>query len=242
MKRHVFVTGAGSGIGAATASHFAGMGESVTLCDKEASRLDKAMRSLDGGEGRVRAASGDVSDRESVTRMLEEAERDFGPVDVLVNNAGIYPDGFIVDVSDAEWNLVMDINLKGAFLTTQICLRGMISRKRGWIVNLASVDGKTPGPGNSVYSASKAALINFTRSTAMEGAPHGVLVNAVAPGWAATPNVMGGERWKEAVRKIPLGRLAEPEEIAEVIAFLCSSAARYIVGETINVNGGLLMD
>jgi 3-oxoacyl-[acyl-carrier protein] reductase len=218
------------------------MGENVTFCDKDVSRLDGIIRSLDVRDGRVRAVIGDVSDSDGVSRMMEEAENRFGPVDVLVNNAGIYPDGPIVDVSDAEWNLVMSVNLKAAFLTTQICLRGMISRKRGWIVNLASVDGKTPGPGNSVYSASKAALISFTRSTAMEAAPHGVLVNAVAPGWVATPNITKGERWKEAVKKIPLGRLAEPEEIAGVIAFLCSSAARYIVGETINVNGGLFMD
>jgi NAD(P)-dependent dehydrogenase (short-subunit alcohol dehydrogenase family) len=242
VRRHVFVTGAGSGIGAAVAARFARDGESVTLCDLSPVRAGEVVRSLDGSAGNIMSVVGDVSRREDVARMIDEAVSASGPVDVLVNIAGVYPDSLVVDVTDEQWDYVIGINLRGTLLTTQLCLRDMIIRRKGWIVNMASVDGKTPGPGNSVYSASKAAVISLTQSMAMEAAPHGVLVNAVAPGWVATPNITRGERWKEAVEKIPLGRLAESTEIADVIAFLCSNEARYIVGETINVNGGLFMD
>ncbi|MDR1966759.1 MAG: 3-oxoacyl-ACP reductase FabG [Synergistaceae bacterium] len=242
IRRHVFVTGAGGGIGAAVAARFAHTGDSVTLCDLSPERALAVAKSLGDGKGNILHVSGDISRREDMSRMREEAESASGPVDILVNNAGIFPDGLVVNVTDSEWDSIMGVNLKGTFLATQTFVRGMIDRKKGWIVNLASVDGKTPGPGNSVYSASKAAVISFTQSMAREAAPYGVFVNAVAPGWVATPNVTKGERWKEAVKKIPLGRLAEPSEIADVIAFLCSKEARYIVGETINVNGGLFMD
>lgn len=242
MRRHVFVTGAGSGIGEAIAARFAHDGEAVALCARSPLRVGQVAKSLAEEGGSVLSVAGDIGNREDAARMIAEAEAKFGSVDVLVNNAGIFPSGPLAATPDSTWDEVFDTNVRGIFLATRAVLPGMIARKKGWIVNVSSVDGKTPGHENAAYSASKAAVVSLTQATAREAAPHGVLVNGVAPGWVATPKVTAGTRWKEVISRIPLGRLAELREIADVVAFLCSGAARYIVGETINVNGGIFMD
>lgn len=242
MGRHVLVTGAGSGIGEAIAERFAGEGCSVTLAARGAGGVARVAAVLAARGCACRALQGDIAAAEDVARIVREAQAAFGPIDVLVNNAGIYPSGPIVDFSEEDYERVMNVNLRGAFLATRTVLREMMRRKSGWIVNVSSVDGKTPGHENAVYSASKAALISFTQSAAREAAPFGVLVNAVAPGWVGTEKVTAGERWKKAVGDIPLGRLARPAEVAGAVSFLCSPDASYIAGETLNVNGGMYMD
>jgi 3-oxoacyl-[acyl-carrier protein] reductase len=236
------VTGAASGIGKAIAHALAQAGCDIVIADID----------LEGGETTVReveeigrtaiAVRADVRSRSDCERMVSAALERFGTIDILVNNAGIYPAAPLVEMKEDEWDEVLDINLKGVFLCSQAVMPTMMARRSGRIVNIASIDGKTPGHINAHYSASKAGVISLTRSMAAELAPYGINVVAIAPGWTATEKILRGERWKEAVEKIPLGRLAQPEEIAHVILFLVSEAASYITGETINVSGGLVMD
>lgn len=240
--RHIFITGASSGIGAAVARKFARNMDFITLAGQTDTTLQPVIKEISSLGAKVFAVSGNVSSRNDVVVMFEQARSNAGPVDVLVNCAGIYPSNPIPSVTDEEWDLIMGINLHGTFLCSQIAVMDMLNKQRGWIVNIASIDGLLPGPNNAVYSASKAGVVSITRSFAAEFSEHGVNVNAVAPGWVGTPNIYKSDRWKEAVKKIPLGRLAEPSEIADTIHFLCSEEARYITGEVININGGMFMN
>lgn len=243
-SRHIFVTGGGRGIGEAVAIKFAQTGNFVTVSDLDPERAQAVTDSINMkiNVNSANSVIGNVSLRKDVIRMFEEATKIAGPVEVLVNCAGIYPSNPITEITDEEWDKVMNINLRGTFLCSQIAVKGMIQQKKGWIINMASVDGLSPGPNNCVYSASKAGVVSITRSFASEFTALGIRINAVAPGWVGTPNIYKNDRWKEAVKKIPIGRLAEPSEIAEVISFLCSDQGYYIAGEVINVNGGMFMN
>lgn len=241
-KRHVFITGAASGIGEAVALRFAKDADNITLADIDERKASSLVKKVIAHGGDAFIVSGNVASRNDVVAMFQQARSNAGPVDVLVNCAGIYPSNPIPSVTDEEWDLIMGINLHGTFLCSQIAVMDMLNKQRGWIVNIASIDGLLPGPNNAVYSASKAGVVSITRSFAAEFSEHGVNVNAVAPGWVGTPNIYKNDRWKEAVKKIPLGRLAEPSEIADTIHFLCSEEARYITGEVININGGMFMN
>ncbi|MCF7935983.1 MAG: SDR family oxidoreductase [Synergistales bacterium] len=239
--RHVIVTGAGSGIGKAIATALS-RGCAVTAVSLTRESASALSLEAEQKGSPVDALCGDLSTREGVASMVGTARERSGPVDVVVNNLGIYPSGPFLSISDDEWDRVMDVCLKSCFWMCQETLPDMIEKKRGWIVNISSIDGKTPGTENAVYSAAKAAMISLTRSLAAEMAPYAINVNAIAPGWVATPKILEGDRWKEGARRIPFGRLAEPAEIADAVEFLVSEKARYITGETLNVNGGLLMD
>lgn len=242
MQRHLFITGAASGIGEATATIFAKQGDRITLADIDSQKAKNVADRISLLGAECTTVIGDISKYSDVQEMLAGAREKYGHIEVLVNCAGIYPSNPILDVTNAEWEKVMDLNLKGTFLCSQEAVKDMLKLKRGWIVNMASIDGRTPGPNNSVYSASKAGVISLTRSFAAEFTNMGIRVNAIAPGWVGTENILKNDRWKDAVKKIPIGRMATPEEIANIIAFLCSPSANYIAGEVLNVNGGMLMD
>jgi len=245
--RVALVTGASSGIGAATAETLAALGARVAL---------SYHRNRQGGEetsDRIRAAGGtalavgaDVRRSEDIHTLVDRAASELGPIDILVNNAGsLVARHGILEVTEDRINEIVSLNFTSAVLTSQAVAASMIERRRGAIVNVVSIAGHNGGgPGAGVYAASKAALTAFTKSLAKELAPSGIRVNAVSPGVIDTPfhEVFSTpEMIQNFVRMIPLGRIGIATECATVIAFLASDAASYVVGETIEINGGQLM-
>lgn len=246
----VLVTGGGSGIGRATARRFASEGASVVIADMDdAGAQDTAKEIRDAG-GKAVVMSGNVADRAHAQKMVQAALDNFGRLDILINNAGITRDGLSVRVKDGEvkmmsdeqWDAVLDVNLKGTFLVAQAAAIPMMQQKDGRIVNTASV-GALGNIGQANYSASKAGVIGLTKTLALEWARYGITVNAVAPGavktrmTAAIPEKIANEM----IERIPAKRMAEPDEIAAVHAFLASDEARYITGQVIWVDGGLTL-
>jgi 3-oxoacyl-[acyl-carrier protein] reductase len=234
------VTGAGRGIGRAIATELAcGMGAHVAVLDRDYEHaLEVAAEIACGARGfRV-----DVSDRAAIEACVEEVERDLGPIEVLVNNAGITRDNLLPRLSEEHWDAVMDVNLKGAYLTMKAVSRGMIKRRSGRIINIASVVGLVGNRGQANYAASKAGLIGLTKAVAKELASRNVRVNAVAPGFIETDMTAGlSPEAREALSsQIALGRLGAPEDVAAAVAFLASDAASYITGQVIVVDGGMV--
>jgi len=237
------VTGGGQGIGRAIALALGREGANVVVADLDLEAAGQAVREIEAGEGRALAVRADVTRPADAAAIVQAAVEAFGRLDILVNNAGIYPSADIVDIDAAQWDLVLAVNLKGTFLCSQAAVRRMIDQGQGTIVNVASVDAKTRTTGNAHYAAAKAGVISFTRTLACEMAPHGIRVNAVAPGWIATETLKAkSDRWKRAIEEIPVGRLGTPEDVAEAVLFLVSDVAGYITGEVLDVNGGMVMD
>ena len=237
------VTGSSRGIGAGTALALARHGADVAvnyLRSKErAEEVCKRIRALGRRAHMVQA---DVTDSEAVKRMVAEVEQSLGPISILVNNAGHNPIRSILEISEADWDWVLDLNLKSYFLCTRAVLPGMLERKEGRIINIASISGQRGGFSCDVdYSAAKAGILGFTRALARWAAPRGVLVNAVAPGYIKT-QMHGGVSSPlrdSLIERVPLKRQGTPEEIGEVVAFLAGPGASYVVGEVISVNGGV---
>jgi 3-oxoacyl-[acyl-carrier protein] reductase len=240
--RVAFVTGAARGIGLSVATALHQRGTSVTLVDVDLPALETATQSL--GEG-VLAVEADVSRQDDVRRAIDRTVEHFGALDILVNNAGICPLRDFADVTEEEWDRVLDINLKGAFFCCQAALPHVRnSGERGRVVNISSVAGQSGGVLAPVhYSASKAGLIVLTKTLARILASDRATVNCVAPGTTATDLTDAwGEDLRERVKAaIPLGRLGQPEEIAEAVCFLVSDRAAFITGATLDVNGGLFI-
>lgn len=242
------VTGAGSGIGHATALRFAQEGASLVIADVSRDGLEKTRQELETSGARAIAISGSVSSRSDVQKMVDGALKEFGRLDLLINNAGITRDGLTANIKDGEirlmpdekWDAVLDVNLKGTWLCCQLAAVPMIQQKSGRIVNTASVSA-LGNVGQANYSASKAGVIGLTKTLALELARYGISVNCVAPGAVNTQMTQGiPEKIKEGlIAGIPFRRMAEPEEIAAVHAFLCSDMASYITGQVIFVDGGL---
>jgi 3-oxoacyl-[acyl-carrier protein] reductase len=243
-----WITGAGSGIGRATAQRFGAEGARLFLTDIETAGLEEAAAALQSAGVAVAVAKGDVSRREDVARMVDQALQVFGQLDVLINNAGINRDALAVKMKDGEvqmlgddrWDLVLDVNLKGTFLCAQAAAVPMMRQKYGRIVNTSSI-GALGNVGQANYSASKAGIIGLTKTLALEWARFNILVNCVAPGATETRMTAGiPDNLRQAlVEKIPLRRLAQPEEIAAAHLFLASDDAGYITGQVLFVDGGI---
>lgn len=242
--RVAVVTGGGRGIGRAIAQKLGAKGAKVAVSyranDEAAEETNRLVREA-GGECEL--FKGDVSDADDVKRLFDGAAEAFGPVEILVNNAGTTRDNIMLRMKEEEFDEVLDTNLKGAYNCTRAVLRGMVRNRWGRIVNVSSVVGLSGNPGQANYAASKAGLIGFTKSVAREVAERNITVNAVAPGYVET-ELTGSldESVKEQIlAQVAAGRFGEPEEIAEVVAFLCGEGARYVTGQTIAVDGGMVM-
>ena len=236
------VTGAARGIGQAIALQLAADGADLALCDVKAEWLEDTIAKVKALGRRAEGYSMDVANGAAVGEAVAKILADFGRIDVLVNNAGITRDTLLMRMSEEDWDAVLDINLKGAFLVTKAVVKPMMKQRSGAIVNIASVVGIMGNPGQANYTASKAGLIALTKTTAKELGSRNVRVNAVAPGFIRTAMTDKlAEPVKEAMLKmVPLGRLGEPEDVAKAVAFLASDAAAYVNGQTLAVCGGMV--
>jgi len=237
----VLVTGASRGIGAAIADELAAQGAIVigTATSADGARAIGERLAASGGQGRKL----DVTEPASVEALIEETAKQFGPISILVNNAGITRDNLLMRMKEEEWQAILDTNLSSVFRTSKAVLRGMMKARKGRIINIASVVGVTGNAGQANYAAAKAGIIAFSKSLAKEIGSRGITVNVVAPGFIATDMTKDlPEDAKAAlVGQIALGRLGEPADIARAVAFLAGPAASYITGETLHVNGGMYM-
>jgi 3-oxoacyl-[acyl-carrier protein] reductase len=238
--KRALVTGATGGIGDAIATALHGAGASVAISGTRSTVLNELKARL--GE-RVHVLACNLSDAAEVEKLVPAAEAAMGSLDILVNNAGITKDGLAMRMKDEDWQQVLDVNLTAPFRLCRAAMRGMMKRRWGRIVNITSVVAIMGNPGQANYVASKAAVIGLTKSLAQELAGRNVTVNAVAPGFIATPMTdVLDDRQKEAILgRVPAGRLGTPEDVAASVLYLASSEAAYITGQTIHVNGGMAM-
>jgi 3-oxoacyl-[acyl-carrier protein] reductase len=237
------VTGAGRGIGRAMALKFAAEGADVVVVSRTAENSEKVANEVRALGRKAWAHAVDVADGTAVAAAAEKILAEAGKVDVLVNNAGVTRDGLLMRMNEADWDTVLDTNLKGAFLFTKAFTRAFARQRSGRIINVASVIGLIGNAGQANYAASKAGLIGFTQSVARELAGRGVTCNALAPGFIETDMtaVLNEEIRTELLKRIPLGVFGQAEDIAGAALFLASPAARYITGQVLTVDGGMVM-
>ncbi len=234
------VTGSGRGIGRAIALKLAEVGATVVVNDigETAQGVAEEIRAMNRQSLAILA---DVSLSPDVARLVDETIDTYGKVDILVNNAGITRDQLILRMSDEEWDRVLNVNLKSVFLCTRAVLRHMIKQRWGRIISIASIVGVAGNPGQANYASAKAGIIGFTRTIAREVASRGITANAIAPGFIDTEMTqrLDEKRRQELLKRIPLGYLGSPRDVAEAVAFLASEEARYITGQVLNVDGGM---
>jgi 3-oxoacyl-[acyl-carrier protein] reductase len=235
-----FVTGSTRGIGLAIARAMHGAGAMVAIVGRDAERARAVAAEL--GE-RTAGVGCDVALAEQAEAALAAAESALGPLDVLVNNAGLTRDNILVRLTDADWDAVLDANLKGAFHTTRAAIKGMMKRRSGRIINITSIVGLVGNKGQANYAASKAGLVGFTKSVAKEYAGRGILANCIAPGYIETDMTRGLPDAAKAtlLQDIALGRLGRPEDVAGAALFLASDLAAYITGQVLVVDGGMVI-
>lgn len=237
------VTGASRGIGAAIAEKLGRAGFVVVGTATSANGAAQIEERLKAAAIRGRGMVLDVTDADSVAKLMANVTEEFGTITVLVNNAGITKDNLLMRMSDEEWFDVINTNLSAVYRLSKACLRGMLKARWGRIINISSIVGAMGNAGQTNYSATKAGVMGFTRSLAKEIGSRNITVNAVAPGFIDTDmtRALPEEQRKNLISGIALARLGQPDEIASVVEFLCSDGAAYITGETIHVNGGLYM-
>jgi len=236
------VTGSGRGIGRAIALKLAEVGATVVINDiGEASFVDSAAGEIRAMNRESLAILADVSLSSDANRLVEETIAAYGKVDILVNNAGITRDQLLLRMSDEDWDKVITVNLKSVFLCTRAVLRHMIKQRWGRVVSIASIIGIVGNAGQANYASAKAGIIGFTRTIAKEVASRGITANAIAPGFIDTSMTQQLEenQRQELKKRIPLGYLGTPRDVAEAVAFLASEEARYITGQVLNVDGGM---
>lgn len=240
--RVALVTGSSRGIGKEIALRLAALGAAVAVNDvvraEEAEAVAEQIRALGSG---ATVVMGNVADADDAARIVSETEETLGSLDILVNNAGVTRDGLFVRMSEDDWDLVVDVSLKGSFLMSRAAARGMMKRRRGAIINLSSVVGRRGNAGQANYSAAKAGLIGLTKTLARELAPRNVRVNAVAPGYIETEMTaaLAEEARSAILENTPLARLGRPADVAEAVAFLAGDGANFITGVVLPVDGGL---
>ena len=238
------VTGAGRGIGHAIALRLAKEGARVASVSRTEANAKKTASEINGLRAdAAKAYAVDVADQAAVQKAAGQIFEDFGRVDILVNNAGVTRDGLSMRMSMDDWDTVLNTNLKGAFNFTQAVMRPMIKQRGGRIINISSIAGLTGNAGQANYAASKAGLIGLTKTLARELASRGITVNAVAPGLIETDMtaVLSDEIRQSILEKVPLGKLGEPDDIAAAVAYLASAEAKYITGQVLTVDGGMVM-
>ncbi len=237
------VTGGAQGIGKIVGEELARQGAHVILGDVNLEGAQASAAEIKNNGGSASAVELNVTDAVGVQKTFDSISKEFKLVDILVNNAGITRDGLVMRMKEADWDLVLSINLKGSFLCTQQAVKQMMKQKSGSIVNIASIVGLMGNAGQANYSASKAGLIGLTKTTAREVASRGIRVNAIAPGFidTAMTQVLDEKVRERLIEQIPLARLGLPEDIANCVSFLVSDRAGYVTGQVLSVNGGMLM-
>jgi 3-oxoacyl-[acyl-carrier protein] reductase len=237
------VTGAGRGIGRAIALKFAAQGADIAAVDLKTEFMQETVEEVRKLGRKAWAVAANVSEAASVEAAAEQILKEAGRVDILVNNAGITKDGLLMRMSEADWDAVLDINLKGTFLFTKAFSRSLLKQKSGRIVNIASVIGLIGNAGQCNYAASKAGVIGLTKSCAREFASRSITVNAIAPGFIQTAmtDKLSQEQKDLITKQIPLASLGQAEDVAEAALFFASPAARYVTGQVLAVDGGMVM-
>jgi 3-oxoacyl-[acyl-carrier protein] reductase len=242
-NRVAIVTGASRGIGRSITEALAARGARIVAVDLDMQATEQFVAELKASGAEAIAVQGNVTDSADVERMFEEALKAFSQVDILVNNAGITQDALLLRMKDEQWDAVLNVNLKGAFLCTRSAAKIMSKQRYGRIINIASIVGQMGNAGQANYCASKAGLIGLTKSNARELARRNVTVNAVAPGFIATAmtDALPEKARLELTAQIPMDRLGGPEDIANAVIFLATEASGYITGQVLAVNGGMYM-
>ncbi|MFZ5640158.1 MAG: 3-oxoacyl-[acyl-carrier-protein] reductase [Bacillota bacterium] len=237
------VTGGSRGIGQAVAMALANAGADVVVADVDLEAAEQVAAEIRNLGRKALAVKANVSDAAGAAEMVQAAINEFGKVDILVNNAGITRDTLLMRMKEEDWDAVLNVNLKGVFNCTKAVISSMMKQRYGRIVNIASVVGIIGNAGQANYASAKAGMIGFTKSVAREVASRNITVNAVAPGFIQTQmtDVLPDNVKAKLMEQIPMGRLGQPEDIANAVVFLASDAAGYITGQTISVNGGMVM-
>jgi 3-oxoacyl-[acyl-carrier protein] reductase len=237
------VTGGSRGIGFAVASWLAERGAAVVVSGLDAARLDRAVKDLEAVGAAALGVSADAASREDVERLVKAARERFDRIDILVNNAGVTRDALLLRMKDEDWDRVMDVNLRGAFLMTRAIAKTLVRQKSGRVINIASTAGVMGNAGQANYSAAKAGLIGLTKSAARELAHWSITVNAVAPGLIDTDMAAAipAAAREALLGQVPLGRIGTARDVAEMVGFLAGDGAAYVTGQVFHVNGGLYM-